>query len=305
MGRPAARISGPTDAERRRPRVPTDDRGNEKWGLVAIFSLLLISAAPPRTPEDWERLGNTAFADENYAEAVRCYAQAQDRDTEPGRVAFNYGSTLFRMGKYRDAERQFRCAVESTGPRDRLARSLYNLGTCLLQSSDGKDARRLAEAVDCFARCLKLAGLSAEAAADARHNLELAKVLWRAARGTSAAPPENDTSHGDDDRPPDKPPETNPGNDPGSQPGTPDPRGNDQAVPTPGAGVGPKPMPVANQPHPGAGQMSPIPADQQAQPLPPREARELLRQAGERIIRERRALQRAAAGTEARGYPDW
>src|SRR5262249_41274225 len=112
------------DAQRRRPCVPTVDRGNERWGLVAIISLLLISAAPPQMPEDWERLGNTAFADENYAEAIRCYAHAQDRDTEPGRVAFNYGSALFRMGKYRDAERQFRCAVESVGPHDRLARSL-------------------------------------------------------------------------------------------------------------------------------------------------------------------------------------
>src|SRR5262249_47191263 len=136
--------------------------------------------------------------------------------------------------------------------------------------------------------------------------LELAKVLWRAARGTSAAPPENETSHGDDDRPPDKPPETNPGNDPGSQPGTPDPRGADQAMPTPGPRVGPRRIPAATRPHPAAGRMPPTPADQQAQPLPPREARELLRQAGERIVRERRTLQRAAAaGTEARGYPDW
>ena len=124
-------------------------------------------------------------------------------------------------------------------------------------------------------------------------------------RGGSAAPPEGETAHGDEDRPPDKPPETNPGNDPGSQPGTPDPRGTDQAVPTPGAGVGPKPTPVPNQPHPGAGQMSPIPSDQQMQPLPPREARELLRLAAERINRERRALQRAGAGTEQRTYPDW
>src|SRR5262245_43807192 len=100
-------------------------------GSFILIALVLISAAPPQMPEDWERLGNTAFADENYAEAIRCYAAAQDRDPEPGRVAFNYGSALFRVGKYRDAERQFRCAVESIGPHDRLAKSLYNLGTCL------------------------------------------------------------------------------------------------------------------------------------------------------------------------------
>jgi tetratricopeptide (TPR) repeat protein len=265
----------------------------------------LFSAAPPGTPEDWERRGNAAFADENYAEAVRCYAHAEERGTEPGRTAFNHGAALFRMGKYRDAERLFRCAVESAAPPDRRAKALYNLGTCLLQSSDGKDARRLAEAVDCFTRCLKVPGLSEAAAADMRHNLELAKVLWRAVRGGSAAPPENDTSSGDDDRPPDKPPENNPGSDPGSQPGTPDPRGTERIGPTPGQGVGPKPTPVPNQPQPGAGQMSPIPADQQMQPLPPREARELLRQAGERILRERRALQRASTPAEAKGYPDW
>jgi hypothetical protein len=51
--------------------------------------------------------------------------------------------------------------------------------------------------------------------------------------------------------------------------------------------------------------MSPIPEDQQMQSLPPNEARELLRQAGDRIIRERRALQRAVAPYEAKGYPDY
>src|SRR5205823_2794396 len=174
-------------------------------GPLFLIAFALISAAPPETAEDWERRGNAAFADENYAEAVRYYAHAEERGAEPGRLAFNHGAALFRMGKYRDAERLFRCAVESTAPPDRRAKALYNLGTCLLQSSDGKDARRLGEAVDCFTRCLKVPGLSDAAAADMRHNLELAKVLWRVVRGGSAAPPENDTSHGDDDRPPDKP----------------------------------------------------------------------------------------------------
>src|ERR1700693_3105172 len=88
-----------TDAERRRQRVPTEDRGNESWRLVAILLVFLVSAAPPVTAEDWERRGNAAFADENYAEAARCYARAEERGAEPGRLAFNHGAALFRMGK--------------------------------------------------------------------------------------------------------------------------------------------------------------------------------------------------------------
>lgn len=270
-----------------------------------FFCLLLVSAAPPESAEDWERRGSAQFADENYAEAARCYTHAEERGTEPGRVAFNHGAALFRMGKYRDAERLFRCAVESSAPPDRTAKALYNLGTCLMQSSDGKDARRLAEAVDCFTRCLKIAGLKDDVMADVRHNLELAKVLWRSVRGGSAAPPESDTSNTEDDRPPDKPPATGPTSDPGSQPGTPDAHGTERTHPAPGNGTGPMPTPVPNQPQPGAGQMSPIPADQQLQPLPPAEARELLRLAAERIRRERRALQRGNAGNETKTYPDY
>src|SRR5260221_14382279 len=89
-----------------------------------LIAFVLISAAPPETAEDWERRGNAAFADENYAEAARCYARAEERGTEPGRVAFNHGAALFRMGKYRDAERLFRCAVESAAPPDRRAKAL-------------------------------------------------------------------------------------------------------------------------------------------------------------------------------------
>jgi tetratricopeptide (TPR) repeat protein len=271
---------------------------------LSILSLILVSATPPAA-EDWERRGNEAVADARFDDAVKCYALAEESSNEPGRVAFNQGVALFNLGKFRDAERLFRCAMESESPAERRVRALFNLGTSLLHASDGRDARRLAEAADYFARCLKSPDVDAALAADARHNLELAKLLWRRIRGNESPPLESEQNSANDDANPNtKLPETRHDGASADRTGAGGP-GNERLVQAPLQDEGPKPTPTNDAPPPGAGRHTPIPEEDQLKPLPPQEARELLRQAGERIQRERRALQRAAAGNEIRPYPDY
>ena len=170
----------------------------------------------------------------------------------------------------------------------------FNLGTSLLNASDGRDARRLAEAADCFARCLRTAGLNDNVVADARHNLELAKLLWRRIRSGAAPPPESDPAGNDDDtNPGSKPPENNGPNDSTTDRHGSGGSGSERTARVPTPAAEPKPVPTNDTPPPGSGQHTPIPEEDQLKPLPPPEARELLRQASERIQRERRALQRA------------
>jgi len=289
--------------------LPSPLRGEVGGGvfgsaIVSALSLLLISAAPPAA-EDWERRGNDAFADARFDEAAKCYAAAEENSSEPGRVAFNHGIALFNLGKFRDAERLFHCALESESPPERRVRALFNLGTSLLHASDGRDARRLAEAADYFARCLKMPGIDEALAADARHNLELAKLLWRRIRGSDAPPPESDpTANSDDPNSNSRPPETGSSDTSTDKTGAGGP-GNERMGQVPTQTEGPKPVPTDESPPPGAGHHAPIPEEDQLKPLPPQEARELLRQAGERIQRERRALQRAGTGSEVRPYPDY
>jgi tetratricopeptide (TPR) repeat protein len=267
--------------------------------VLALFALAPTSAEP----EDWEALGNVAFQAGRYEEAIRCYTTAGERSRNPGRVAHNHAVALFDVGRYRDAERLFRCQLESARDADQRARALYDLGTCLLHAADGRDANRLAEAIDYLNRCTKIVGKDESVRANAQFNLELAKQQWRRIRTDAPPPPERDPNSNDENSKPDQP-DRNAGNEPGNQPGTPNNSGAPRAIPQPGRREGPQPTPTPERP-PGAGTMSPIPDDDQLKPLPPNEARDLLRQAADRIVRERRALQRAGSGSDPRAFPDW
>jgi tetratricopeptide (TPR) repeat protein len=272
--------------------------------LLALFAIgcCILCTAPKEatSADDWERRGDTAFAAGQYAEAESCYTRAEEGSGEPGRVAFNHGVALFHLGKYRDAERLFRCSVESSTDSVRKQKAWFNLGTSLLYASDGQDANRLAEAMDCFHRCLNDAGDSA-LQADARHNLELAKQLWRRIRKQEPPPPENEPAN--DNTPATDNQPKNSGNNTGD-PSTPMTGNNGQSGTNPAGKDGPQPMPTSQQ-KPGAGHLPPIPESEQAKPLSQEEARLLLRQAAERIARERKALQKSANGNEPRAYPDW
>jgi tetratricopeptide (TPR) repeat protein len=277
---------------------------SSRLALVAL-GILTVSASPVDEAGDWERRGNTAFDDGRFAQAVECYQKAEDVGDQPGRVAFNHGVALFQQGKYRDAERFFRCALESEAPPGRKARALYNLGTCLINVAEGKDAERLAEAISCFHRCLNGGALPEDLLTDSRINLELAKLLWRRVRNGDSPPADHNPAENQDQPSPDRPPESGLPDEAGQQRGGPDGSGGRRLAPGQSGPGGAQPTPTNQGPPPGAGHTQPIPDSEQAKPLPPNEARELIRLADERIRRERRALQRSPAPGEGKNYPDW
>src|SRR5262249_32613746 len=102
--------------------------------------------------------------------------EAEGRITDPGLAAFNKAAALYQAGLYRDAELAYRCCLEdASGARRTFA--LYGLGTALVQQGRERGAEVLREAIRAFQACLRQPDLSAELADDARHNLELAKLL--------------------------------------------------------------------------------------------------------------------------------
>jgi Flp pilus assembly protein TadD len=268
--------------------------------VAALVALALIGAQKADDSDEFERRAEAAFAAGQFAEADFLYTRAEESSLQPGRTAFNHGVALFHLGRYRDAEWLFRSSLESVSDAKVKAKAWFNLGTSLLYASNGRDANRLAEAMDCYHHCLKAASEEA-LREDARHNLELAKLFWRRQR-QNEPPPKEDEPPGNDPSKPDN--ELNSPMNTSPEASNSNSTGGSQSPTSPAPSEGPKPMPT-NQQRPGAGHIPPIPESEQLKPLSPQEARELLQQAAERIARERKAMQRAGTGNEPRGYPDW
>src|SRR5262249_30931566 len=149
--------------------------------LLVPLALVSVSAVPPAHPDGLVRQGNAAFARDEYERAVKLYEQAEERITDPGLLAFNEGAALYRLGQYRAAELHFRRALEGAAGA-RRARALYDLGNCLLQQASNSDVKGLEKAIICYERCAADGNAGPALAADAAHNLELARLLWHEAR---------------------------------------------------------------------------------------------------------------------------
>jgi tetratricopeptide (TPR) repeat protein len=278
-----------------------------------LFAVLLLGAAPASDPEALVRLGNTAFARQDYAAAVDLYTRAEDRIVDPGLVAYNKATALFhlgaatedaprRTGLYREAELNYRRALEDAEGERRLG-ALYGLGTSLVQQGPGRGQAPLQEAVRCFEECLKQPDLPSAFADDVRHNLELAKLLWLQAKNTRGNPDANPPD-GSDDPPrkdPPRPDSLQPG---GEDPGgaSPNARGDKVRVQ---AEPGKTPIPTDQQPAPGTGNLPPVPDRDELVPMAPEDATAHLDRAAAKVLRERREHQQQSARPPASKVKDW
>jgi tetratricopeptide (TPR) repeat protein len=256
------------------------------------------------------RRANAAFARDDRDEADRLYEAAEVLTADPGLVAFNRAAVLFQNEKYPDAAKHYLWVLNDAAcPPERAARAWYNRGTCLLRQP-GATAAVYRSAIACFERALDAEAADAPLKANARHNLELAKLLWNEARKkenkqdsvNKELPPEDPRSE------PPRPPlgSEDPGGDPDRGEG-----GNGQqtpkSVPQPVAGAGQKAAPASAQaPAPGAtGQVQPLEDAKDIQPLTPEETREHLRRTAERLRRDQQIMRMTLYGSERTGLHDW
>lgn len=275
---------------------------------VAGAALLFVSAGPVQPPDDLVRAGNEAFARGDLEAAEALYQQAEERAPDPGLVAFNKGTVLYRRGDVRRAELCFRRALgDAAIPPDRRARALYNLGDCLVRQAGDTDTKRLQAAIDCFELVVRETaddGLRA----DAGHNLEVAKLLWakaRARRPPGERDPDWDEPRPPKDPPPDptKPPDST-GPDRAGDNGPKSADGGPKLEPGkgPDAGAGPK---EGMKPVPGAGNLPVLLDTGEDLNLAPEDARTRLKYEAGRIRRERQKLREEAAQGEGPRANDW
>ena len=279
--------------------------------LLALACFLLFVAAAPQaeaTPEELIRQANVAFLRGDIEDADRLYSAAEEATTDPGLVAFNRAAVQFQLGQFREAELSYsRVLGDADCPPERAARALYNRGTCLLRRGGSTAVYR--SAIRDLERCLGSNAADEPLKADARYNLELAKVLWNDARKTAAKP---DLPN---DNPPPEDPQTNPppkqsGND--REPGMPDPgEGNNggnntkltgqQNLAPPGTKTSQSPTPTPGN----ASNLQPLQDSNTLQSLTPEDAREYLKRTAERIKKERQNLRNTLYGPERFGHIDW
>lgn len=263
--------------------------------LPLLLSVVMLSAAPA---EDFIRHGDSAFEQGDYATALACYERAEERSVDPGHVAFNKATALYRLGRYREAELHYRYCL-SDASDFRRARVLHDLGDALVQQSQGSDAELLQQAIRSYEQCLAEPSTNEELAASARANLDLAKQLLQ----QSKAKP--------------KP------NDPDAEPGDHKPTPKDKRPASQRNGGDPKPgvkpstengkqpadrsqMPiVTDETSPGRGNLPPIPDADDLQPLSPEDTAALLQREAQRIARERREQQQRSISAPSRRVMDW
>jgi tetratricopeptide (TPR) repeat protein len=268
---------------------------------LVLFGLVLVGAAPALTPDDLVREGNAAFAAGEYETAVDRYTKAETHSTDPGLVAFNKATALYRLKRYAEAEKHFRaCLSDAAGPR--RARVLYGLGNSLLHLTDDRDVAALQEVVRCYELCLEQDDVDDALAADARHNLELAKLLWLKAKAKREHDdPTKSDSRNDQPKPPDRQERPGVGT---HEPGPGKPRPRPDRVPAK-LEPGQEPLPIDEPQQPGAGNLPPVPDTDELAPLPPEDVAAHLQRAAAQILRERREHQQRSVKPSAGNVKNW
>jgi len=274
--------------------------------LPAGLGLVLVAAGEPAPVVDRLREANDAFARGDWEAAETLYAHAEERADDPGLVAFNKGTALYHRGDFRRAEVCFRRSLgDAAIPAERRARALYNLGNCLVRQAGETDVKTLQSAIECF----ELAGRDAPddgVRSDAGHNLEVSKLLWAKARA-KRPPGERDPEW--DDRPdPKRPPPDGPKPpDPGADESGDGSRKTESGAKVKlgkgtDAGTVPK---EAEKAAPGAGNLPVIPDTGEVAKLTPDDARAKLKEAVDRVQRERTKLREEAAQGDRPRPKDW
>jgi tetratricopeptide (TPR) repeat protein len=270
--------------------------------LAPLLGLGLLGSVPDSDALGLVRQGNAAFSWADYAAAVEFYTRAEEGSTDPGLVAFNKATALYRLRHYREAELHYRrCWEDAEGTR--LAHLLYSLGNAIVQQAGNSDAARLKQAIGLYELCLHQEGAEPSLLADARHNLELARLLLVKAAAGKGKNEQDDSGRTDADTQPKGTSDEGADMSDQSGSGRPDPRGKPGVL---SGNYGPGAVPWNDTPFaPGKGNLPPIPDADSLTTMSPEDAAEQLKQAADRIARERKTHQQHIAPAPAANLKDW
>jgi tetratricopeptide (TPR) repeat protein len=186
--------------------------------LAAGLGLAALSLWLSRNGIDLARDAYAAFQRGDYPEAVRAYQKSAETCHDLPALASNQAAALYRLDRYSDADGRYELAITGSDSF-KSAKAQYDRGNCALrQATAGQidpDAALLNQAAEQFRACLSHESMLSSGErvfADARHNLELTKLLQRPAfseektdiatrNGSASDPQTNDQRDGADQSP--------------------------------------------------------------------------------------------------------
>jgi Ca-activated chloride channel family protein len=149
-----------------------------RLGFSPLLMALLSAAALPEV-DTLVRQGNDALERGQNSKALRLFEEAEERAPDPALVAYNKAAALYRLERFEEAALHYqRCLEDETIPAGRRSRALFQMGNACLQESKGVSRSHLEKALDAYRSCLGMKETTGDVRTDARHNLELARLLW-------------------------------------------------------------------------------------------------------------------------------
>lgn len=272
--------------------------------LFTLLAMLAIAADSIDESAELVRQANRAFEQGQSELAEQLYSQAAQRTNDPGLVAFNRGVLLLQNEQLREAELNFRRALEdSLIPEERRRKAWYNLGNAILKQAGADNVPQLRSAISCYENALDRMPENDPLREDAVYNLELAKILWAKANAERPRP----------NTPNEEPPENLPPKKEEQDPGRTDDGSDEKEGPSKGKEKEAKAVEKKGnetpkesdekKKSPGSGRLPVLIDDSVVQSLSPEDTIERLKRIEERLNRERLNLRKeAAAGVRDR---DW
>jgi len=269
--------------------------------ILICFSLSFFPGAEPASDAaDFLRQGNEAFERNDYELSLSFYQRAEGKIADPGWLAFNEGAALYKLGRYREAEIQYWLSrQDAAGPR--LARILYDLGNAVFRQTGSKDASLLQRAIGSYEECLVQPDADPELLENARHNLALARDLLKKTKAGNQNRPDQPSPSSK--QPGDSNPETQP-NHAGSNSGLDDDGGAGQRPAEGSDQHDPGHSQKASR-QPGIGNLPPVSDSDQLVYLNSKDTSAYLKQAAERILKERRGHYGKSASRPSQNIKDW
>jgi hypothetical protein len=165
--------------------------------VIGGLALLALSQWLRVGPRSAEANADESFSRGDYEQALREYQRAAGVGADANRMTFNQAAALYRLERFGDADTRYN-GVAAEGDATRKARAAYDRGNCALHEAcraEGiADARLLGQAMEDYRACLEQETATSgddSLFKDARHNLELAKLILSGGSSSRQPSPEN------------------------------------------------------------------------------------------------------------------
>ncbi|MGB9701378.1 MAG: tetratricopeptide repeat protein [Candidatus Kapaibacteriota bacterium] len=137
---------------------------------LATFILLITFSSTnlfAEKVEDYIKKGNSLYKDSKYKDAEVQYRKALELDPNSNIAKFNLGTAYYKQGNFQEAMKSFDAVDQNNFNKKNLASAYYNLGNSYLQSKNYK------ESIDAYKKALA----NNPKDYDAKYNLEYARRM--------------------------------------------------------------------------------------------------------------------------------